>query len=135
MTDIFSRDKRSQIMSKVRNKNTNIELILRKKLWNLGFRYRIHYKIIGTPDIVFPCNKVAIFCDGDFWHGHNYSSEYTKYSKFWRKKISGNIERDKEVNKKLKTQGWTVIRLWKTEILKKPNICIKKITKILREID
>ena len=129
MTDVFSRKKRSQIMSLVKNKNTDIELILRKKLWSKGFRFRTNYKITGKPDIALPKFKAAIFCDGDFWHGRTYKKEGIKYKKFWKNKIETNIKRDKSVNRELKKLGWTIIRFWKSQILKNPNQCVDDIIK------
>ncbi len=129
MTDIFTRKKRSEIMSLVKNKNTDIELILRKKLWANGFRFRTNYSILGKPDIVLSKFKTAIFCDGDFWHGRKYKKEGIKYKKFWKNKIETNIKRDKSVNKELKKLGWTVIRFWKSQILKNPDKCVDNITK------
>lgn len=118
-------------MAKVKNKDTNIELIIRKRLWRLGCRYRVNYKIAGSPDIAFPGKKVAIFCDGDFWHGKNYKKEHSGYKKFWKEKIAVNIERDKRVDRKLKNEDWKVLRFWKSEILKEPDKCVEKIVSAL----
>lgn len=127
MVDIFSPQKRQELMSKVRNKDTDIELLLRRKLWSLGYRYRVNYKVFGRPDIAFPRRKVAIFCDGDFWHGRSYKKDKGGYKKFWREKIADNIKRDKKVNRRLKKEGWTVLRFWKTEILGDVDRCVEKI--------
>lgn len=131
MADILSQEKRNKLMARVKNKNTNIELILRKRFWAKGIRYRINYKIFGSPDIAFPRYKVAVFCDGDFWHGRKYKSDKIKYKPFWQDKIAVNIKRDRRVNMRLKAEGWNVIRFWKTDILKKPDACVKKILKYL----
>lgn len=131
MPDIFSPDRRRQLMSRVKNKNTDIELILRKKLWNKGYRYRINYKIFGSPDIAFPKLKIAIFCDGDFWHGRSYKVDKFKYKPFWKDKIGKNVERDKTVNKQLEKEGWIVLRFWKAEILKNIDRCVDRIEKYL----
>lgn len=131
MTDIFTKEKRSEIMKRVKNKNTNIELILRRELIKLGLRYRIKNKLFGKPDIVFPKQKVAIFCDGDFWHGKNYRNEGGRYKAFWKEKIQINMNRDKLVNKTLEEEGWRVIRFWKTEIIKNSKSCAEKIEKLL----
>ncbi len=127
MTDIFDQGKRKEIMRKVRNKNTDIEMIIRKLLYAEGYRFRIKNNIFGKPDIVFTKYNVAIFCDGDFWHGKNYQEEKSGYKKFWKDKIAKNIKRDKVVGKTLRKEGWKVIRLWKTDILKHPEKCITKI--------
>jgi DNA mismatch endonuclease (patch repair protein) len=94
MSDIFSVKKRSEIMRKVRNKNTNIELILRKALFKDGVRFRVKNKLFGKPDIIISEEKIAIFCDGDFWHGRNFRKEADGYKDFWKEKIRTNIERE-----------------------------------------
>jgi len=127
MADRLTSAKRSELMSRVKNKDTNIELILRKRLWSLGFRYRVNYKLFGKPDIIFPKYKLAIFCDGDFWHGRNFKLEKISYKQFWKTKISKNMERDKIVNITLSGKGWVVLRFWKKEITKNTDGCIKEI--------
>lgn len=131
MSDRLTKEKRSELMRKVKNKNTNIELVLRKELFKKGYRFRVKNSVFGKPDIIFPTKKIAIFCDGDFWHGKNYKKEAKNYKTFWKVKISTNMERDKKVNKKLKKKGWVILRFWKTEILKKPDKCIRKIEETL----
>ncbi len=131
MSDIFPKSKRSEIMRRVKNRNTDIELIIRKGLFKRGYRYKLNGNLFGKPDIVFPGKKIAIFCDGDFWHGKNYRKEKKNYKSFWKEKILVNIDRDKEVNKVLKKQGWKVLRFWKTEILKNPEKCIGDIEKFI----
>lgn len=135
MTDIFSSKKRSELMSRVKNKDTDIEVKLRKKLWSEGFRYRTHYDVQGKPDIAFPSKKVAIFCDGDFWHGRNFNREKRKYKEFWKTKIASNMARDKKVNRELKKEGWVVLRFWKTEILKDLDRSIDRIISALGKIN
>lgn len=127
MSDIFSVKKRSEIMRNVRNKNTDIELILRKALFGQGLRFRVKNTLFGKPDIIFPSKKIAIFCDGDFWHGNNFKKEGKNYKAFWQDKIKTNMDRDNLVNKTLKKEGWIVLRFWKTEILKDVNRCVFKI--------
>lgn len=125
-----------KIMSSIKSKDTEPEMLLRKELWKRGFRYRVNYKKLpGKPDIVFTKAKVVVFCDGDFWHGHNWAlrgipsleDELKTYSEFWQKKILRNIERDNENNIKLTESGWTVIRLWESDIRKDLNNCISQI--------
>jgi DNA mismatch endonuclease (patch repair protein) len=123
MSDIFSKAKRSEIMSRIRGKNTKPEILFRKALsaeaYPKGFRYRIHYKkIVGSPDVVFVKKKIAIFIDGDFWHGRNYGKKNGPKlrKKFWRDKIETNIRRDRKVNRQLKKEGWTVIRIWSSDV-------------------
>ena len=127
-----------KIMSAVKQKDTEPELLLRKALWANGFRYRKNYKtLIGKPDVVFTRAKIAVFCDGDFWHGHNWAlrgiasleEELSSYSPFWREKILHNIERDKLVTSTLEANGWVVIRIWESEIREDLGSCIDLIRK------
>jgi len=103
-----------KIMSSVKSKDTRPEIALRKALWSMGLRYRINYKkLTGKPDIVFTKAKIAVFCDGDYWHGHNWAvrglksldEELSHYSEFWSNKIRENISRDETVNNELKNMG------------------------------
>lgn len=123
-------------MSSIKGQNTKIEVLIRKKLWNEGYRYRIKSKIIGKPDIVYHSKKVVVFIDGDFWHGYNLKriikKEFNNKS-FWISKIKRNIERDKEVNYQLQKQGFIVIRLWEHEVNNNLVECINKIKKYLNQ--
>jgi DNA mismatch endonuclease (patch repair protein) len=107
--------------------NTRAELLLRKHLWRLGLRYRLHAKDLpGKPDIVFRGKRLAIFCDGDFWHGRNWEERQRKLRKgsnasYWLSKIGSNRERDARHNAALAELGWTVVRLWESDILKDPD--------------
>lgn len=129
-----------KIMSSIPSKNTEPELMLRKALWKDNLRYRVNYKKLpGKPDIVFTKYRVVVFCDGDFWHGHNWAirglssldEELAGYSDFWRTKILRNIERDAEVNQKLKEKGWTVVRLWESDIRANLENCVKIVKEAL----
>lgn len=127
---------RSEIMSRVKGRNTSIELKLRKELWARGYRYRVNCKgVPGTPDICFKSRKIAIFCDSEFWHGKLYqegkSIPKTNQS-FWIQKIKRNIDRDREVNEKLEEKGWVVLRFWQKEIEKQLEHCIENINDILK---
>ena len=108
-----------------------IEVILRKALWDKGYRYRKNYKKLpGSPDIVLTKYKIAIFCDGEFFHGKDWDTlklklEKSNNSEYWIKKISRNIEHDDEINKKLDFEGWTVIRFWGKDIKKHTDECVK----------
>jgi len=129
----ISKEKRSKIMASIRSKNTKVEWMLRKALWKDGLRYKIHYKIIGNPDIVFPRNKVAVFIDGDFWHGYDWKKLKPKLkNKFWTDKIIRNMSRDKKVNFNLKKNGWKVIRIWEHKIRRDVNLCVQEIKSQLR---
>lgn len=104
-------------MSRIHGKDTDPEVRLRRELWAAGLRYRIHYKITGRPDIVFPRARVAIFVDGCFWHGCPVHSVRPKAnSRFWATKLEGNIARDNKVNAELNTLGWKVIRIWEHDV-------------------
>ena len=96
----------------------------------MGYRYRIHDKtVFGKPDIVFRKQKVAIFCDSEFWHGKKYlnGEKFKTNARFWETKIKRNIGRDKEVNESLKSEGWTVLRFWDIEIRKNIDFCVEDV--------
>lgn len=121
----FHSDKRTrQRMSRVHSKDGKGEAILEKLLWHSGVRYRKNYKQLpGKPDIAIPKQKVAIFIDGEFWHGYDWA-HYKKHIKSnrdcWIPKIEYNMQHDKKVNEQLKQMGWTVIRFWSKQVLKNP---------------
>lgn len=131
--DNLSKEQRHKNMQNIKSKNTSIELLLRKALWHKGYRYRKNYKELpGTPDIVLTQHKIAIFCDGEFFHGKDWEVlrpriESGDNSKYWLKKISRNMERDSEIDKQLLFLGWTVIRFWGKDIKKDVDGCIKVI--------
>ena len=118
-------------MSRIKNKDTKIEILLRKELWHRGLRYRKNVnKICGKPDIVFISKKIAIFCDSEFWHGYDWENkkrEFKTNQDFWLPKIERNIQRDKEVNAKLTNDGWIVLRFWGNEIKTNLFACVDKI--------
>ena len=115
MVDVVSADVRSRMMSGIRGKNTRPEIIIRKGLFGLGLRYRIHGKgLPGKPDLVFRKYKSVVFVDGCFWHGHNCPLFKWPSSNvdFWRKKILRNRELDRLNSRNLKSQGWRIFRIW-----------------------
>lgn len=131
MIDIFSKEKRSQIMKSIKsnkNKTTELKLIeIFKKNKITGWRR--NYKLFGKPDFVFPDVKIALFADGCFWHGHNCrNTTPSQNSEFWENKIRRNKERDKLVTEELKKKGWNIIRIWECEISTK--IIHKKLKQI-----
>jgi DNA mismatch endonuclease, patch repair protein len=101
-------------------------MLLRRRLWRFGLRYRIHDKNLpGRPDVVFRRERIVVFCDGDFWHGRNWSERESRLrtganAPYWLAKILANRERDVTQTAELQRQGWTVLRLWETDILKNP---------------
>lgn len=124
---------RSRCMARIRSKNTGPELTLRKELWRLGLRYRLHHNVFGKPDLVFMSARVAVFVDGCFWHGCPSHSSIPKTNPFfWKKKISQNIHRDKKVNERLSSEGWTVLRFWEHEIKRNIEQVICKVVDTLR---
>ena len=130
----------SNNMRKIHSKDTSIELLLRKALWHKGYRYRKNYKALpGSPDIVLTKYKIAIFCDGEFFHGKDWEIlkprlEKSNNSNFWISKISRNRERDEEVNKQLLFMGWTVIRFWGNDIKKNTDECVKVVEETIFEM-
>jgi DNA mismatch endonuclease (patch repair protein) len=137
MSDIFSKNKRSDIMSKIYGKETKPEILVRKYLFAQGFRYRKNVKDLpGKPDIVLPKYKTVIFVNGCFWHGHKNckrSAFPTSNTQFWEEKISKNIIRDSENIQKLLDMGYKVLTIWQCELTSKTrenslNKLIKHIT-------
>ena len=118
--DKHTPEQRRKNMQAVKNKDSQIELTLRKELWSRGIRYRKNTnKVFGHPDIAFIGKKVAVFCDSEFWHGYDWENrkrDFKSHQEFWIPKIERNIERDIEVNEHLKSEGWTVLRFWGKEI-------------------
>ena len=129
--DTISPERRSWNMSRIRCKDTSIELILRKALWHRGIRYRKNYKLLpGTPDIAITKYRIAIFCDSEFFHGKDWDKlklriQNGSNSTYWLKKISRNRERDDVVDKALKHREWTVLRFWGQDIKKHTEDCVK----------
>lgn len=131
MSDVLTKEQRRRNMQNIKSKDTKIEVLLRKALWRKGIRYRKNYKELpGTPDIVITKHKIAIFCDGEFFHGKDWEVlkprlEKGNNSEFWISKISNNRKRDDEINKRLLFMGWTVIRFWGDDIKKHMDECVK----------
>ena len=130
---VLTPEQRKKNMQHIKSNDTKIEVILRKALWARGYRYRKNYKELpGKPDIVLTKYKIAVFCDGEFFHGKDWEVlkprlEKSNNSDFWISKISRNRERDDEINKELLFLGWTVIRFWGNEIKKDTDACIRVI--------
>lgn len=135
MADVFSSDKRSEIMRKVKpkgNKTTELQMIKVFEEFKIS-GWRRHYNVKGHPDFVFPQKRIAIFVDGCFWHGHDCRNTRPESNKdFWEKKHNRNIQHDLEITQRFKNRGWTVIRIWECE-LKKKNIELleKKLTPLI----
>jgi len=133
----YTTKQRSELMGKIKSQNTKPELKLKRALWNLGYRYRKNLKKLpGSPDIVYSKHKLAIFVDGEFWHGYNWSEKKTKIKtnrEFWIPKIERNIQRDKQNNQLLMDTGWQVIRFWENELKKDFDGCINKVISYLQD--
>lgn len=129
--DRLTKEQRHRNMSANKGKDTKIEVLFGRLLWNAGIRYRKNdRRVFGKPDFVIQKSKIAIFCDGEFWHGRNWEkrkNDHKSNTEFWHSKIERNIARDKEVNEHLKAEGWQVFRFWETEIIKEPDKCLSKI--------
>ena len=125
---------RSELMRKIRSNNTKPELLLRRKLWGQGLRFsRKTSKLPGKPDIVLEKPRIAIFIDGEFWHGYKWREKKKKIKanrRYWVPKIERNILRDKRNSQKLRKSGWKVIRFWEHQITKDLLKCIKKIKEL-----
>ncbi len=135
MADIFTKKKRSEVMSKIRHKDSKIEVAFRKRLWAEGFRYsKNSTKYFGKPDIAMPKYKTVIFVDSCFWHGcKKHGSIPVTRSKFWTEKIIKNKTRDKKVSRYYRECGWSTLRIWEHDILKNKEIILSQIIKILKE--
>lgn len=125
----YTTNARSSLMSKIRSKNTKPEMMLRKALFQKGIRFRINQKdLAGKPDISIKKYKIAIFIDGEFWHGHKWEEKKHKIKAnklFWIPKIERNMQRDGINNETLKQQGFTVIRFWEKEVYKELDKCLE----------
>lgn len=122
----ITKEKRSEIMSKIRGSNTKLELQVFELLDKQGLKFEKHFKILGKPDAVLLGRKVAIFIDSDFWHGWKFNDWSHKLTPLWKEKISNNIKRDKKIRKQLRLDGWQVVRIWEHR-LKDADKLIKRI--------
>jgi len=131
MTDVFTPEKRSWVMSRIRGTNTKIDLKMKKLLSKTRYKSQMYPKMFGNPDFIIKRKRIAIFCDGDFWHGYRYDSKKKPAKKFWRDKIEENMRRDKRISRKLRREGWAVLRFWEHDIEKRPDSCMRKLIKKL----
>jgi len=128
MVDNMTTEKRSFVMSRIRSKNTKIDIKMKEILSDIT-EYTMYPKMEGNPDFIIEKEKIAIFCDGDFWHGYTYKNGKKLPNKYWKEKIERNMARDKKVTRKLRAGGWKVLRFWEHDINLRPEFCIKKIIK------
>jgi DNA mismatch endonuclease Vsr len=135
--DRLTKEQRRKNMQAVKASGSKIETIIAKTLFGLGYRYRKNNRtVFGKPDLTFKKHKIAIFIDGEFWHGKNWEKSkhnHKSNQEFWHSKIQRNIERDNLVNSTLKKDGWKVLRFWGKEVEKKLDYCILKIEQAIQE--
>lgn len=136
--DRHTKEQRKRNMQAVKSRGSIIETTLAKALWENGYRYRKNDKnVFGKPDITMKRYKLAIFVDSEFWHGKDWNKrkhDHKTNKDFWIKKIERNIQRDKEVSRKLKKDGWKVLRFWGKKITKNLQTCIEKVENTIDEI-
>jgi DNA mismatch endonuclease, patch repair protein len=136
MADNLSVAQRSYCMSRVKNRDTDLERTLRSALHKRGFRFRKHVRALpGTPDVVFPRHRVAVFIDGDFWHGYRFPAWQRAVSRFWQTKIALNRTRDRRNFRRLRSDRWTVIRIWQHQIRSDFERCVDRIAQALNSAD
>lgn len=135
MADVLTKEQRSYNMSRIKSRDTQPEFMLRKAVSGAGLRgYRLHYRLTGKPDIVFPKRKIAIFIDGCFWHKCSKCFvQPATNGLFWTKKIDSNVKRDETVNAELRKNGWKVLRIWEHE-LKNEKLIKRKIIDRIRHV-
>jgi DNA mismatch endonuclease (patch repair protein) len=134
VADIMSPKQRSRVMSRIRGKNTTPERYIRSLLNASGLQFRQHLGALpGRPDFAFADEKVAVFVNGDFWHGWRFPVWRHRLPSFWRNKITGNRERDRRNLKKLRRLGWKVLRIWEHQVELDPIACVARITRALGE--
>ena len=138
MADRITKEQRSAIMSKIRSEDTMLEKkffkLVSSELYCKGLRYRKHYSALpGKPDLAFIGKKIAIFVDGDFWHGYNLTKLKKKLpKKYWVPKILRNVSRDKEVNKILREMGWNALRFWEHDVNESPRAVVARVARALQ---
>lgn len=129
MADFLTPEQRSHRMSLIRSSGTKPERLVASLLRQSRIRFRRHAKLPGTPDFVLVESNVAVFADGDFWHGRSFEESKAKLSPFWKDKITRNRARDRRVDKALRRLGYSVVRLWETDVYRKPQRCVDRIWK------
>ena len=130
-------EQRHYNMSRIKSTNTAIETSFRKALWHEGIRYRKNDRLLpGKPDIIISKYRIAIFCDGEFWHGKDWAIKKPKIQanrEYWIHKIERNMQRDNEINSQLNNMGWTVLRFWGKDIEKDMTACIDKVKEAISQ--
>ncbi len=132
--DVHTKAQRSYNMSQIKSKNTKPELVMFEMLERKGYEFEKHYPVTGKPDIVFPDCKVAVFINGEYWHGKDFKSTKRTMSSFWLKKIGNNIKRDRKNIKILRSDGWHVLRFWGRNITKNPEKASRRVIRFVKRI-
>ena len=138
---VASSARASKTARSIRKTDTKAEVALRRELWTRGLRYRKYAKgLPGNPDLVFPSRKVAVFVDGDFWHGRNWEKRRAALATgsnatYWVAKIASNMDRDKRVNSALRSLGWRVVRIWETDVFRHLGLAVSRVRAALRATD
>jgi len=128
MVDNMTPEQRRLTMSHIKGRDTKLELVVRKELHKRGYRFRVNAGWLpGKPDVAFTRIKLAVFVDGDFWHGWKFDQWSEKLASYWRDKIGGNIARDRRHIARLRRDGWSVVRIWEHDIKKDLERCIERI--------
>ena len=134
MPDIFTPEKRSYVMSRIRSKNTKVELKMRDLLKGSKISFEMHAALAGTPDFLV-AGRIAVFVNGDFWHGYDYRNGRVPRQKYWREKIERNMARDRRVQRKLRRQGYSVLNLWEHDVDRRPDFCVRRIGRKIAEFN
>ena len=136
MPDIFTPEKRSWVMSRIRGTNTKIDLRMNEMLDNTRYKYEMYPKMFGNPDFILSRKRIVIFCDGDFWHGKEWERRKAKLKngtnpKYWVQKIGTNMARDQRRNAELESMGWTVLRYWESDIMAEPASLAREVARVI----
>ncbi len=135
MADNMTIEQRSMTMSRIRGRDTKVELAVRRELHRRGYRFRVNAAwLAGKPDVVFTKIKLAVFVDGDFWHGWEFERRGGKLAPYWREKIAGNMARDRRHAAALRAEGWAVMRIWEHDIEKSLQRCIARIERKVAQL-
>ena len=137
--DVLTPEQRHKCMSRIKSKDTSIEVLLRKALWREGIRYRKNLKtLLGKPDIAITKHKIAVFCDGELWHGKDWGEKKDTIKSnrdFWIPKIEKNMAKDSVSEKKLENMGWVILRFWGRDIQKNLAACVNEVKETIYEIE
>ena len=133
MADTLTPEERSRLMSRIRSKWTSIDLKMEKILARSGAKFEMYPRMTGSPDFASRRRRIAIFCDGDFWHGYRYHERKKPAGRYWRDKIERNMARDRYVTRRLRREGWSVLRFWEHDIHKDPAKCARRVRRKLDE--